>query len=378
MEKYYLGKSFDNLEKTLIMNICSSKNVFIVAHKDMDYDALASSIGLAIICKGYGVNAYIITNDNEEMMKDNFRNIFTKLKSKYYFITSEQLPLVQEENDLFIFTDVNSIKRTALKNIKDSNELKKVIVIDHHELDVDAIKTDNTFINPKTSSASEILFTVFKKLDIKMQDELVQLLLAGIYQDTLALTLLRFPSTVLIISKLIEYGANYDEIKELFTIDFTEKLIINELHENTLFYNYYNDNNSYNVAIDMNTKEPNTIYTEGQLANAVDELLKFSIEDEEENNYSVDAAFILGYIDEYTLSIKARSKIQDDNPFDVSEIIRILTNNNGGGSINRAGTIVHTDNIYNVLISLKELIKICQNMNFKQIKPKQKNKSKTK
>ena len=375
MEKYYLGKSFNNLEKTLITEILSSKKVYIIAHNDMDFDALASSIALAEICKNYGANTYIISNDNEDKMKDSFKNLYLNMKSKYCFITSEQLSFIQDENDLFIFTDVNSTRRTALKDINISN---KTIVIDHHELDKDVIKTDNLFINPKTSSASEILFTVFKKLDIYINRELAQLLLAGIYQDTLALTLLRFPSTLLTITKLFDYGANYEEVKELFKIDFSEKLIINELHENTVFYNYSNNLNNYTIAIDMNTKNQNTIYTEGQLANAVDALLNFSIEDENDIKYNIDAAFILGFIDEYTLAIKSRSKIQDKNPFDVGEIIRLLTSNNGGGSMNRAGTTVYTDNPYNVLISLKELIKQSQNMEYTQIKPKVKVKSKTK
>ena len=335
MEKYDLGKSFKNLEKTLITEICKSNKVFITAHNNMDFDALASASALAEICKNYEVTSYIVTNDNENEMKNNFHSLFKEVKNKYNVINSDQLNTLQDENDLIIFTDVNSVRRSPLDNI---SNFKRIIVIDHHSPDKDKINTNNIFINPKTSSASEILFTVLKKLDIYIEQDLAQKLLAGIYQDTLGLTLIEYPSTLLAITKLFDYGANYQEVRELFTITFKERLIINELHAHSKFYNFYNDTNNYIIAITYNSEIPEYLYTEIQLANAVDELLKYPLDE----TTPIDAAFILGYTDNSTLSIKARSRLKETKEVNVNKIIKQLTNDNGGGCINRAATTIHT------------------------------------
>ena len=362
MEKYNLGQSLNNLEKTLFKEICNSNKVIIVSHNHMDFDALASSTALAEIVKSYGQEAYIVTNDDENTMKDNFRSMFYEVKNKYNVINSEQLIEIQDSNDLVILTDVNSIRRTPLKNI---NNFNRIIVIDHHELDDEVVNTDNLFVNQDISSASEILFTVLKKLDIYIEQDLAQRLLAGIYQDTTALFLLKNSSTLLTLTKLFDYGANFQEIQELFTLDFNEDRIINDLIDCTRFYKYYNEVYSYNVAITMNTDEPEKIYTSEQLANAVDYLLK----------YSVNAAFVIGFTDRACLgeghkdriSIKARSKFGEKEFVDVGSIMRLI---NGGGGKNRAAATIKTSNIDEVADSLIELIRQNQDMEYIEEKEK--------
>ena len=365
MEKYNLGKSLNNLEKTLFKEICNSNKVIIVSHNHMDFDALASSTALAEIVKSYGQEAYIVTNDNIDNMKDNFRSMFYEVRNKYNIINSEQLAKIQDSNDLVILTDVNSIKRTPLKNYNNFDMFNKIIVIDHHELDDEVVNTDNLFVNQEISSASEILFTVFKKLDIYIEQDLAQRLLAGIYQDTTALFLLKNSSTLLALTKLFDYGANFQEIQELFTLDFDEDRIINNLIDCTRFYKYYNEIYSYNVAITMNTNEPDKLYTSEQLANAVDYLLK----------YSVNAAFAIGFTDKANLgeghkdkiSIKARSKFGEKEFVDVGSIMRLI---NGGGGKNRAAATIKTNNINEVSDSLIELIRQNQEMDYIEEKVK--------
>ena len=322
----------------------------------MDFDALASATALAEIVKSYGQEAYIVTNDDERSMKENFRSMFFEAKNKYNIINSEQLSKIQNTNDLVILTDVNSLKRSPLKNIK---TLKKIIVIDHHELDDEVVNTEYLFINQESSSASEILFTVLKRLDIYIEQDLAQRLLAGIYQDTTALFLLKNSSTLLTLTKLFDYGANFQEIQELFTLDFNEDRIINDLIDCTKFYKYYNEVYSYNIAIAMNTNEPEKIYTSEQLANAVDYLLK----------YAVNAAFAIGFTDKASLgeghkdriSIKARCKYGKDQFIDVGSIMKLI---NGGGGKNRAAATINTNDINEVMDTLIELIRQNQNMEY--------------
>ena len=55
-----------DFKKTLSSNINDANQVFITSHKKLDYDAVASLLAAAIICKKHKKASYIIIDDKEE------------------------------------------------------------------------------------------------------------------------------------------------------------------------------------------------------------------------------------------------------------------------------------------------------------------------
>lgn len=352
----------DNLKGSLISNLDKAFKVFIIPHNNMDFDALASSIALSDICQHLGIDNYIVTNDKPKNMKPSFREVYLNLKTKYNFINSEGLDKIKTRDSLFIVTDSCVKNLIPTPNIDSYSD--NIIVIDHHKPDNNIINTNNLFISSEACSASEILFYLMKNMDMYITTETAQLLLAGVYLDTKGLFFVNNPSGFRTIAKLLQYGANLQDVQNLFTIsNFEDDIKQKELIINLLkFTQFYTDDKSMRFAVTMNNNDPKTVYTNEQLAEACDSLLQ----------YSLDAAFVIGYIDSEKLgeghsnkiSIKARSKISE-NTVDVAEIMQLF---NGGGDTNRAAVSIDCNNIEKISEALKHVIKhnnvVADNNNF--------------
>ena len=332
----------NSLKDILVNEIDKSDRIFIFPHKNMDFDALASAVTLYTICKLNSKNVYIVTDDKESKMKSSLKKLYNELKSKCTFITTNEFDILRSKEELILLTDTNSSYLIPVTNIE---TLKNVIIIDHHNIDSNTIKTDKKFIDTKMSSASEILFYLMKSLDIYIDTYLAQLLLAGIYLDTKGLYYIPTHFTLESVTKILEYGANLKEVQDLFVVsdfedDRIQERIINSIIDNTSFISESN----YTLAISSNYEESENVYSEYHLVEAADRLLK----------YKLDVAFVIGHIDKEILGkghrdlvcIKARSK---SNNIDVSKIMNIL---GGGGRINSASAIIETNNIEGI----KELI----------------------
>lgn len=335
------------LKKTLINGISNSNKIFIMPHVNMDFDAIAASAAINEICKGYRRHkSFIVTNDIEENMETSFHIMYEDLKKRYTFINTEQLLKEKTNNDLLIIVDTNKINLIPIDSI---NDFKKTIIVDHHKVGEGTIYVDDLFTDLDMSSASEFVFNLIKKFNINIDEYLAQCLLAGIYLDTNRLSRNFKPSTSRAVTELMELGANSDDVNNLFVIanfdsDRRQQRLIDKLIDSTKF-------NMYNIAITMNDENPYTVYRSEDLARAADYLLK----------YSIDAAFVIGYIDSAALgeghrniiSVKARSKMKKNNFVDVSEVMKLF---NGGGDSIRAACIIEDEDIFKVKAAFEYLM----------------------
>lgn len=354
-----ISKNFENivnrLKTTLVSCLNETDKVFIVPHNNMDFDALASSIAISDTCSFYGIDSCIVTNDNPSDMKPSFRELYLELEKKYKFIDTDEYERNKKDNSLVIITD------SCVKNLIPISDVSlkkdKTIVIDHHIPDTKVITSGKLFVSSEASSASEILFYLMKDLDIYITTETAQLLLAGVYLDTNGLYFVNNPSGFKTIAKLLQYGANLQDVQNLFTIsnfedDMKQKELILKLLKCTHFYT---DSNSRRYAICFNKNNSDTVYTNYQLSEACDSLLQ----------YSLDAAFVIGYVDSEKLgedhsnkiAIKARSKI-NENQVDVSSIMQLF---DGGGDSNRAASTMEFNDIIKIKNCLKNIIKSTNN-----------------
>lgn len=338
----------DRLKQNLINDLSLSDIVYIVPHKRMDFDALASACAMAELMKQLNIVSCIVTDDDETFMEENLQYMYNSLKLNYHFINTNDLAIYSslDKRDLVIVVDAN---KEYLVPIQSQLPIfKKIVLIDHHNTDEHTIKADYGLINPEISSASEIVYSLLKEFNVDIDIYLAHCLLAGIYLDTASLSRNFKYSTAKTVSELMELGASSDAVRDLFVIsnfklDRQQQKEIDQLIDNTIFRNY----GLFNVAITMNLNMPYSLYSHEVLAKCADELLK----------YDISASFVIGFTDYACLgeghsdivSIKARSK----GNFDVSAIMKQL---GGGGNNLSSACEIEISNVNDVRTALLSVL----------------------
>lgn len=318
------------LKETLESVTKSSSKVFIVGHDEPDYDAIGSAIGISIFSKELNENTYIVVNDTDIELEPGVKKIIDDNKIDHNIIGLSRFRELVDNQSSLITTDVNKKNIISVKDYLDV--FNDIVIIDHHQETEDTIKTDKKFIDEKISSASEIVSDLLNKSKIKYKKDIANYLLAGIILDTKRYMKNTSPKTHDIAEKLMRRGADSDYVNDLFLTEFEDEgqiaLLIHS-NSNTNFQLYsYNLFKEYNVSFTLNRENPTEIYKKVNIAKAADKMLKFRI----------DAAFVLGYTNDSTISISARSK----SDIDVGEVMKYI--NGGGNAKNAASKIEVEDN----------------------------------
>ena len=153
----------------VISAIKKAKNIIILAHMDPDGDAIGSMTAMYLALKGMGKKAAMYCRDPVPEIYG-FLPESDKIKSS----------LNNGKYDLAIAVDCGDEKRVEkgldLKTLAD-----KVINIDHHP---DNTKFGDINLIEKISSVSEILFKLFKKMKVKITNDIAASLYTGIMTDT--------------------------------------------------------------------------------------------------------------------------------------------------------------------------------------------------
>lgn len=321
-------KDFKN---ELEQKIIDASKVIIVPHDGLDFDAIAASIGLALIAKKYKKPYYIVVNDPIYYKIDyGVRLILNEVRNDYAIINYENYTSLRDENDLFILTDVNKSDKISLKEEVENNK-KNIVIIDHHNLGSKSVDATLKLVDATSSSASEIITRLLNLWKIKIESNVANYLLSGIRLDTNKFERNVTLETMRIVTKLLENGADMQVINEWFDKDFESEKRIFELVSKAVLRNY-------TVAVIM--AEEGVEYTDQELASAADKLLMRDI----------NAAYVIGGVGDGIIAVKARSR----QYVNVGEVMEQL---NGGGNPYSAATKIEGSNIEEVG---KQLIKVIQ------------------
>ena len=304
-------KDIKGLKESLIYGINTSDKVIIIPHVNPDFDAIGSALGLAVIAKKYKKDVYIIVDEPSYKLYKGVSDILKDIKNEFKVISGAEYKTIKGDNDLFILTDVNGKNRIPLKDDIVEN---KTIVIDHHDENDDTIEGLYNYIDTSVSSASEIVTSI---ICTKIPAKIANYLLTGIYLDTDHLNKNFKKNTAKSVSKLMEYGADMNDVTELFLEDFYSDRRVQQLINNVQFLTYI---------IAYVEGDENTEYTREELARAADYLLKCKCPVN-----TVNASFVIGDIGDGIMSVSARSK----SNVDVGEVMRQVS---GGGSPTSAAT----------------------------------------
>ena len=304
-------KDIKGLKESLIYGINTSDKVIIIPHVNPDFDAIGSALGLAAIAQKNKKDVYIIVDEPSYKLYKGVSDILKDIKNEFKVISGAEYKTIKGDNDLFILTDVNGKNRIPLKDEIVDN---KTIVIDHHDENDDTIEGLYNYIDTSVSSASEIVTSI---ICTKIPAKIANYLLTGIYLDTDHLNKNFKKNTAKSVSKLMEYGADMNDVTELFLEDFYSDRRVQQLINNVQFLTYI---------IAYVEGDQNTEYTREELARAADYLLKCKCPVN-----TVNASFVIGDIGDGIMSVSARSK----SNVDVGEVMRQVS---GGGSPTSAAT----------------------------------------
>lgn len=324
-------ENIKDLKVNLESKILSSNNIVIVPHNRIDFDAFASAIGISLIADKLQKHSIILVDDPAYNIDSSVKSVIDDCRKKFNILNKEKYLSCKNEQDLIILTDTNKSNLICLENyIKEINN-NNIIIIDHHDKGEKTVKSNNIYIDTKSSSASEIVVKLLNSFKIKYSSEIANYLLAGIHLDTNRLTKNTTSDTFKIIAKLMENGASSSVIDNWFAEDFeSDKRVYGLINKADIY--------KYSFAIVM--AEENCEYTQEELAKVSDHLLR----------YGVDAAFAIGKVEENLISISARSKERVD-------VGKVMENLGGGGNKHSAATKITNESIEEVGKKLVKLVK---------------------
>ncbi|MEO0166124.1 MAG: bifunctional oligoribonuclease/PAP phosphatase NrnA [candidate division WOR-3 bacterium] len=167
-----MEKRLTNSWTRLKTTIKTSKNILIATHIDPDGDGICSALLMAHL-----VNFY----------KRKKPTLFchSPIPEKYQFLLhNDRFSNTLTDFDLLIAVDSANIERIFPKGKYSSDFLKRklVINIDHHRSN--KLFGAITIIDEKASSACEIIYRLFKKLNLPINRQVAQIFYAGIYMET--------------------------------------------------------------------------------------------------------------------------------------------------------------------------------------------------
>ena len=323
-------ETIKDLKVNLESKILSSKNVVIVPHNRIDFDAFASAIGISLIVENLKKQSTILIDDPIYNLDSSVKSVIDDARKHFNIINKEKYLKTKDKDDLVIFTDVNKSNLVCITDYLKDIDLEKRFIIDHHDKGKQSIESNYEYFNTNASSATEIIVKLLNCFKIKYSSEIANYLLAGIYLDTNKLTKNTTPDTFKIVARLMENGASNSVIDNWFAEDFESDKRVFELVSKAIIFKY-----SYAIVM----ADENLEYTREELAKVSDQLLK----------YGVDAAFAIGNVDENLISISARSKER----VNVGEVMKEL---DGGGNRYSAATKLTDDSIEEVGKRLIKLI----------------------
>ncbi len=301
------NKNYKKLKKM----INKSKTVFFMNHKNLDLDAIGSSIGMYSILEDMKKECFIIVDDEEH--EKGVGKILKEVEGVYNIISSKDLPVFLNKHpkkNLLIILDTN--KNELLQN-KDALEyFENIAVIDHHKIDKDTIDA-KLIINEEISSTCEMVLELANYFEKKFKPYVCTLLLAGITLDTNNFSLKTDSNTFYAAYTLTAYGASVNKVQYLLKQDLETYAERQKLLSNVELKN--------GIAIAKGS--PYIIYRKEDLARIADTLLYFN---------DVEVSFVLGKINKEDVALSARSLGNKD-------ISKTLERLKGGGD-SRTGAAV--------------------------------------
>ena len=310
--------------------IRKSNNIFLMAHKDLDLDALGSCIGMYLYLKSKKKKCYIIIDDQNHEL--GVEKVIIELEGCIEIIKSENIDKYLDPRDkknLLIILDTNKVELVQSKELL--KRIERKVIIDHHELGKTSIKDALEIVDNEASSTCEMTAYLLEEFDINIEPYYATVLLAGIVLDTNNFTLKTKASTYYAAFYLSNFGASAKKVQYLLKQDLAEYTEREKL---------LTDIETINNKIAITKASSHTKYRREDLAKVAETLLYFN---------NIEASFVIGKIDKDVVGISARSL----GNFDINKILVKL---GGGGDTYSGAAKFEQKSIKEVEEELKKIL----------------------
>lgn len=289
------------------------ERVFVVGHRNMDYDCMGSSLAMSRIAASVGKEVYIVSESGgiEPQLKETMNIYKDVLTTRHCFIAEDEALKLVRKDDLIIAVDFNNPTQCNAPKVLEAAD--KVIVIDHHRRSEAFINNPLlVYVESSASSASELISEFIpyssSKLDICVEEATIMYL--GILVDTTHFKLRTGTRTFEALASLRRLGVDPTEAEKMLKEDFEEF----EARINVLKY-------SRKVFGDiMVAPVKDQVINRTIMSKAADYLI---------NVKGIEAAFVIANCDETHVAVSARS----NGKLNVQMIMEAMQ---GGGHFNAA------------------------------------------
>ena len=319
--------SLKELKKQISKEMFHSKEVFLVAHKEIDLDAFASMAGFSLISKKYKNKTYIIINDKN--IEPATKEAMDSIKTKLNIITTKQAKKLITKKSILYILDTKKPKLIDCSDLL--NQFKTVTVIDHHTKSQETLKSKNLYIEEKSTSTCEIVASLLNKFRIKVPKQYATIMLGGIALDTNNFMYKMTRKAFFYCYYLSTKGADINEAQRYLKQDLEEYVNRSKMVGNT----------KIEGEIAIATGQKGKIYTRQELAKTADLLLEFK---------GIKTSFAIGYLEKSKVGISTRS-IKKINAG------KLMEQFGGGGNKIEAAAIIENTSIKKIEEQIKEKIK---------------------
>ena len=188
-----------------------SGRVLILSHQNSDLDAISSSIALK--------EALGILNPGLTIMIGAAGSICKSAKQVLKEFSEEAVINPKLDVQLIILVDTATLQQIAPLDTEIKKHAGKIAVIDHHASHADTRDiADFYFVDERASSSSEIVYTILKKMKLKISGRIGFALLIGILADSAHLKFAT-KKTIKIVNEILEKtNADYERAASLLEV----------------------------------------------------------------------------------------------------------------------------------------------------------------
>ena len=317
--------------KTIKKKIGKSKKIFLMAHKNLDLDAISSCIAMSYLLKKINKDSYIVIDDTTNEL--GVEKILHEIDGSYEIITSQKVKEKlhkKKRKNLLIILDTN--KKDLVQNKEVLDYFDKKIVIDHHELGKNSIYDGYQIIDVECSSASQMVVQILNEYKVDINSYLATMLLSGIVLDTNNFTLNTNEETFYSAYYLTVFGASIKKVQYLLKQDINHYIEQQKLLTNIEIIND-------KIAIAKGT--PYAIYRREDIARIAETLLFFN---------NIELSIVIGKINKNDVGISARS-------FGNVDVEELMTKLGGGGNKQYGAALIENKKISEVADKVKKELK---------------------
>jgi cyclic-di-AMP phosphodiesterase len=209
------------LSRALRNMIQQCDKVFVMGHKNPDFDCLGSAMGIVCLSRFMDKETYLVLEPPTASLDDFVENIRATKQYHDAVITSDEAVSLITPSSLVVVVDTQIAKMTASHDLVKLSE--NMVVIDHHLRGADNIENAVLYYHePFASSASELVTEIVQYFDdsINLLQIEAEALLSGITVDTKNFTFKTGVRTFEAASFLRKFGADTTVIKKHFKDDF--------------------------------------------------------------------------------------------------------------------------------------------------------------